>query len=87
MGIMKKTTFDVYLKFDEKGQYFCAELNGHKYAKRVENNGIPIELQCDTFARECLMAEKIKSPENIQISDKGKDTDFVDYMFNKIKRI
>lgn len=86
MGI-KKQSFEVYIKTDERGQYFYAELNGHKYAKRVENNGIPIELQCDTFARECLTAEKNNSPENIQIPDKEKEADFVDYMFNKMRRI
>ena len=85
MGIMNKTTFDVYLKFDEKGQYFCAELNGHKYAKRVENNGIPIELQCDEFARECLKAEKIEKPEDFIIPEK--EPDFSEFMFNKMTRI
>lgn len=85
MGI-KKQSFEVYIKTDERGQYFYAELNGHKYAKRITTNG-SIESQCDTFARECLMAEKINSPENIQNPDKEKEADFVDYMFNKMKRI
>lgn len=33
------------------------------------------------------MAEKNNSPENIQIPDKEKEADFVDYMFNKMTRI
>lgn len=84
MGI-KKQSFEVYIRTDERGQYFYAELNGHKYTRRVENNGIPIELQCDVFARECLKAEKIEKPEDFIIPEK--EPDFVDYMFNKMKRI
>jgi len=84
MGI-KKQSFEVYIKTDEKGPYFYAELNGHKYAKRVEDNGIPIELQCDEFARECLKAEKIKKPEDIK--DPEKELNFTDFMFNKMTKI
>jgi len=80
MGI-KKQSFEVYIKTDEKGQYFYSELNGHKYAKRITTKG-SIESQCDTFARECLMAEKI----NLN-PDKEKEENFVDYMFNKMTRI
>lgn len=79
MGI-KKQSFEVYVRTDEQGPYFYTELNGHKYTKRITTKS-SIESQCDTFARECLMDEKI----NLN-PDKEKETDFVDYMFNKMTR-
>lgn len=55
---MNKNSFDVYIGTDKKGRYFYTDINGHRYKKRIMENGVPVEIQCDDFAREILKAEK-----------------------------
>ena len=82
---MNKNSFDVYIGTDKQGQFFYTDINGHKYKKRIMENGVPVEIQCDDFARECLKAEKIDKPEDFIIPEK--EPDFSEFMFNKMTRI
>ena len=77
---MNKINIDVYIGTDKQGRYFYAEFNGHKYKKRIIENGSPVKKQCDEFAMEILESEKIKKPENIITEN------FTDYMFDKMTR-
>lgn len=77
---MNKNSFDVYIGTDKQGRYFYTDINGHRYKKRIMENGVPVEIQCDDFAREILKAEKIKKPEDIIAKN------FTDYMFDKMTR-